>query len=126
MDNVTEISMSYEERIKQRNRIISKINATKAEVEKYDEIINKIEEEIYKLNEKLENIKNKRQNLTNTLNDLIEELNKVGIPVPEAGNYETFGGLVGMKRDVNLKLIKYISDVNKIRQVLAHFLHLFV
>jgi hypothetical protein len=40
------ILLSYEERIKQRNRIISKINATKADVDKYDEIIKKIEEEI--------------------------------------------------------------------------------
>jgi predicted nuclease with TOPRIM domain len=126
MDNMTEINMSYEERINQRNRIISKINATKAEVDKYDEIINKIEEEIYKLKEKLEITKNEKQKLTNSLNDLKEELIKVGIAVPEAGNYETFDGLRGLKRDVNIKLIKYISDVKKIRQVLINFIYLFV
>jgi hypothetical protein len=46
MYNMTNISMSYKNRIKQRNRIISEINAKKAEVDKYDEIINKMRKKL--------------------------------------------------------------------------------
>jgi Skp family chaperone for outer membrane proteins len=122
------------------------INISKGKIKVYEEEIKRLNEEIEekykKMNEKIENLKKKampgivkleeerekleKENgnencnkdfLINTLKKLENIYEKCAIPVPEKGGYEIKNGLEGMKREINLKLTKYL-DITKIRSVL--------
>jgi hypothetical protein len=54
--------------------------------------------------------------LEKNIKDLDSEYISKGIPVPSFGEYEIKNGLLGVKRDLNLKLIKDLED-KEIEQV---------
>jgi type III secretory pathway component EscV len=90
--------LSYSERMKERNRIISEIDP---------------------LQLKLESLKEKtreKRKLEKKINKLKEKYIRNGIRVPENEGYEISNGLLGMKRDINLKLTDKLDD-DKIKQV---------
>jgi hypothetical protein len=101
--------ITYKERMKERNKILTELNILKVKVE---EIKNKIKSE----KNELENFYIEKSELENKIKDLEEKFIKVGIPVPEDEEYEIVNGLFGMKRDINLKLIKYLEEEN-VKQV---------
>jgi predicted nuclease with TOPRIM domain len=104
-----DMNMSFEERMKERKRIITMIDEIKSKIE---ELKNKIAQ----LEEELKNCGTTKLNLEKKVNDLKEEYIQKGIPVPSDGNFEILNGLLGAKRDVNLKLISGLRD-EKLRQV---------
>jgi hypothetical protein len=78
--------------MKERRRILSEIDEKKFELEK--------------LNKKINNL----ENLEKKINKLKEEYVLNGIPVPSDGGYEIKNGLIGGKRDLNVKLIKDLDN----------------
>jgi chromosome segregation ATPase len=109
MEEEKERNLTYEERLKERRSVILKINEAKTELKELNNKISDLETELEKLNEEKENFEEKILNLE-------EELIRKGIVVPEEGNYEIRNGLLGAKRDVNLKLMKDLEEED-IRQV---------
>jgi septal ring factor EnvC (AmiA/AmiB activator) len=107
-------SLSFEERMKERKRIISEINTSESKLEKIKKKINDLEKQ-------LENSKREKTELENKIINLKQEKLKNGIPVPEIGEFEIKNGLPEMKRDINLKLVYYL-DENKIREVFFYFI----
>jgi hypothetical protein len=104
-------------------RIVSEVDAIRKKVDICEKKIKGIKSEIgcYKNKiKKLEVEKQKTKREKWELNKLIKELEekyiKVGIPIPENGNYEIEDGLLGMKRDINLKLGVNL-DSEKLRNV---------
>jgi predicted RNase H-like nuclease (RuvC/YqgF family) len=104
-----EFNLNYSERMKERQRIVLEIDFKKSEIEKLNKKINNLEKE-------LKNWKIEKENLEETMNKLKEEYISNGIPVPSEGEYEIGNGLLGVKRDLNLKLIKDLED-KEIEQV---------
>jgi SMC interacting uncharacterized protein involved in chromosome segregation len=122
-----EQNMSYEERMKEREMIISEIDGVKAEVENWDRKMDEINIEIEGLKQKIKNLhkeqekhKKEKSKLLKKINDLEAILIKNGIPVPENGGFEISNGLLGMKRDINMKLTDYMTE-EQIRQVFILF-----
>jgi predicted nuclease with TOPRIM domain len=108
-------NLRYEERMKKRKSILKKTDEIKIELEKINSKISNLEEELK--NSKIEKVK-----LENEIKNLKEEYIEIGIPVPEDGDFEISNGLLGGKRDLNLKLIKDLDD-KEITQVFQfHFL----
>jgi hypothetical protein len=130
-----EKNLSYLEKIENKQKIISnilinilkinycdkKIAEIKSEKEKFEIEINNFEDlEIceIKFAEPVNNLEKEKTELEKIINNLKEELIVMGIPVPQNEGYEIMNGLLKMKRDVNLKLVFYLSDDDdKIRQV---------
>jgi chromosome segregation ATPase len=107
-----EESLSYEERMRERRRILAEIDEKKSEVEKLNKKINNLVKQ-------LENCKIEKENLEEKINKLKEEYVSNGIPVPSDGEYEIKNGLIGGKRDLNLKLIKDLGN-EEIQQVFKY------
>jgi seryl-tRNA synthetase len=96
--------------------------------EKIKEFEKKFEEKIENVEKKpklkIKNLEKKLKDCITEKNELINNINEIksiyirnGIPVPEGKGYEILNGLLGMKRDINLKLTEHL-DNDKIRQVL--------
>jgi hypothetical protein len=104
-----EVSLTYEDRMKEREKILLKIDKEKTKLGNLNMKIADIEKQLnyYKLEvfELESNIKN-----------LQDEFMQKGIPVPLGGNFEISNGLVGVKRDLNLKLIRDVGEKD-MRQV---------
>jgi hypothetical protein len=127
-----ENNLSYEERLKERSRLISKIDEIQKKVDCCEKKIKGIKSEIglyknkiKKLEVEKQKIKREKWDFTKTINELREEYIKVGIAVPENGGYEIENGLSGMKRDINLKLTKFLDD-NQIKQVFVYCCFFFI
>jgi chromosome segregation ATPase len=103
------VYLSYSERMKERERIVLEIDSKKSEIEKLNKKIKNLEKE-------LKNWKIEKENLEEMMNKLKEDYISKGIPVPSEGEYEIRNGLLGIKRDLNLKLIKDLED-KEIQQV---------
>jgi chromosome segregation ATPase len=114
-----ETNLTYEERLKERRSVILKINEVKAQLKQMINKISDLETELKKLNEKKQNFEEKILNFEEKILNLEEELIKKGIAVPEEGNYEIRNGLLGAKRDLNLKLMKDLEDED-VRQVFIY------
>jgi chromosome segregation ATPase len=115
--------LSYSERMKERTRIISEIDAVKIEITKWDDRINEIKVEIEEFKRKIQNLeeelstcKSEKETLIEKFTELKEKYIRDGIPVLENERYEIENGLLGMKRDINLKIAEYLTD-DKVRQV---------
>jgi chromosome segregation ATPase len=104
-----ETNLTYEERMKERKRVILEINEAKAELKELNKKISDLETQLRNLNKE-------KRNFKEIVFNLEEELIRKGIPVPEEGNYEIENGLLGAKRDLNLKLIRDLKKKD-IRQV---------
>jgi hypothetical protein len=117
-------NMSYEERMKERRRLISKIDFVKTKVKDWDRKIEEIKnkKKISKKEQKI--IQNEKLEFERQLRELERTYIENGIPAPEKEGYEILNGLLGMKRDINLKLTEHLDD-EQIRQVLFLFLFLF-
>jgi predicted nucleic acid-binding Zn-ribbon protein len=111
-------NMSYEERMKERKRLISEMDSIELKVKDWERKIEEIKNKKI-LEKELENTQSEKSEFERQLRELEKTYIKNGIPVPEEG-YEILNGLFGMKRDINLKLTKYL-DNDKIRQVLLFF-----
>jgi hypothetical protein len=70
-----------------------------------------------KFGDRINALEKEQTELKEIINNLKEEVVVMGIPVPENEGYEIMNGLPNMRRDINLKLIFYLFDDNKIRQV---------
>jgi hypothetical protein len=83
-----------------------------------NKIINDIKGKIkfIRTEEKKDEMEKVRKN--NELKDLESKYLKIGIPVPESKGYDfnIENGLFGMKRDINIKLTKYLKEPD-VRQV---------
>jgi chromosome segregation ATPase len=118
-----EINLNYSERMKERRKSILKIDEIKVEVEKWSENIRNMELKIKELNNEINNVEKEKEKaleeklkLENKIKDLDSEYISKGIPVPSDGDYEIKNGLLGGKRDLNLKLIKELEN-KEIEQV---------
>jgi hypothetical protein len=125
-----EESMSYEERVKERRRIISEINGGELEVKDLEKELEwKIKEiEDYKTKIKnhgkeIKDLEKEKTELEKKIETLKEKHLRIGIPVPEKEGYEIENGLLGVKRDINIKTTEYLND-KKIKQVFT-FLFIF-
>jgi hypothetical protein len=129
-----EKSLTYLEKIEIKQRIISNILINTSALNDCDKKIAEInseEKRFFKTSscddtEKWENdfykplndLEKEKIELQNIINNLKEEFIIIGVPVPQNKGYEIVNGLLEMKRDVNLKLIFYLTDdENEIRQV---------
>jgi predicted nuclease with TOPRIM domain len=114
-------NMSYEERMKERRRLIAEMDFVKTKVKDWNRKIEEIKNKIEILEKELKNIQNEKSEFETEL----KELEKTYIiPVPEKEGYEILNGFLGMKRDINLELTEYLDD-DKIRQVLFILFYLF-
>jgi L-lactate utilization protein LutC len=109
--------LSYEERMKERKKIVMEIDKTKTNLKKLNAKMINIKKE-------LERCETEKLELENKIKNLLEEYISKGIPVPSNGNFEILNGLVGAKRDINLKLIKGMKD-DEIKQVFS-IIYLFI
>jgi predicted nucleic acid-binding Zn-ribbon protein len=117
--------MSYEERMKERRRLISEIDSVKLKVKDWNKKIEEIKKKKKISKKELENIQNEKFQFERQLRELEKTYIESGIPVPEKEGYEILNGLLGMKRDINLKLTEHLDD-EKIRQVLFYFILFFI
>jgi chromosome segregation ATPase len=117
--------LSYEERMKERRRIISEIDAALLKIEDLDRKVNEKKNEIENLREKMKTVEKEieafekeKSDHEKKINNLKEKHMKTGIPAPEGESegYEIANGLLGMKRDINIKTTEYLDD-EKIKQV---------
>jgi predicted nucleic acid-binding Zn-ribbon protein len=129
-----EKNLSYLERIKERQRIISEINSlqlqvdeinrkisdVELEIEGFKMKINVLEKEIEIRKKKIEQHTKEKRKFENMMKELDEKYVKKGIPVPENEGYEISNGIPNMKRDINLKLVVFLND-DKVRQVYCLF-----
>jgi predicted nuclease with TOPRIM domain len=125
-----EKNLSYLERMKEREKIISEINSIQSKVDETNKNISEIELEIegfkMKINDlekeieirkkKIEEIVKEKRDFENMMKNLHEKYVEKGIPVPENEGYEILNGIPEMKRDVNLKLVAFLNN-DKVRQV---------
>jgi hypothetical protein len=116
-------NMSYEERMKERRRLISEIDSIELKVKDRNRKIEEIKNKKI-LEKELEIIQNEKSEFERQLKELEKTYIKNGIPVPEKEGYEILNGLFGMKRDFNLKLTEHLDD-DKIREVLFYLFYLF-
>jgi chromosome segregation ATPase len=98
-----ETNLTYEERMKERKSVLLRINEAKSELKELNRKISDLETQLRNLNKEKRNFEIKILNLE-------EELIRKGIAVPEERNYEIENGLLGAKRDLNLKLIKDLKE----------------
>jgi DNA repair exonuclease SbcCD ATPase subunit len=134
-----EKNLSYLERMKEREKIISEINSLQLQVDETNRKISEIELEIKSFKIKIkdlekeieirekkieEHIKEKRK-VKNMMKDLDEKYVKKGIPIPENEGYEILNGIPNMKRDINLKLVGFLND-DKVRKVYFLFYLFFI
>jgi hypothetical protein len=133
-----EEKLSYLEKIENKQKIISnilinilkiidcdkKIAKIKSEEENFEMEMNNFEDiekwEI-KFGEPINNLGKEKAELEKLIYNLKEEVIIMGIPVPNNKGYEIINGLPNMNRDVNLKLVFYLTDDNKIRQVFYYY-----
>jgi predicted DNA binding CopG/RHH family protein len=115
--------LSYSERMKERQRIILEIDSVKNMIKDCDKKAEIIECEIRSYKQKIKDLEKelfetnkKKSELENEIKEFNSDYIKIGIPVPENSGYEMLNGLPSMKRDINIKLIKFLND-NKIREV---------
>jgi chromosome segregation ATPase len=113
-----ETNLTYEERLKERKSVLWKINEARAELKDLNKKISDLEKEVEKSKEEKQDVEKKVLNLQ-------EQLIKKAIPVPKEGDYEIRNGLLGAKRDLNLKLIKNLND-KSIRQVFIYIFSFFI
>jgi chromosome segregation ATPase len=127
--------LSYEERMKERRKIISEIDATLLKIKdlniKMDGKKNEIEnlrEKMKTVEKEIEAFKKEKSDLEREINDLKEKHMKIGIPVPEGKSegYEISKGLLGMKRDINIKTTEYLNDEKTKQVYLFYFFFLFI
>jgi chromosome segregation ATPase len=118
-----ESHISYSERMKERKRIISEIDTIKEEITNCDYKINTIKREIEELKKKIKNFEkelsyyqSEKQKLENKKRDHKANYLMYINPVGECEGHEVENGLLGMKRDINMKVTDYLSDA-EIRQV---------
>jgi predicted nucleic acid-binding Zn-ribbon protein len=123
-----EVCLTYEERMKERKRIVAEIDEIKKKIEellenmrninlKIDEFKNKISD----LDKELKNQEKDKRDLENKIKNLEEESLQKGIPVPTDGNFEIANGLLGAKRDINLKLVKSLGEEEIIQVFITSF-----
>jgi seryl-tRNA synthetase len=117
----------YEERIRIRKKLISKIDNIEQEMEVCSQKIKDNNKEIEELKNKIENLEEnivkeeeKKKKFRKLLFEIKGEYVSKGIPVPEDGKYEIENGIVGMKRDINVKLMKNMFD-DDLRHVFLFF-----
>jgi chromosome segregation ATPase len=112
--------------MKERRKIISEIDATLLKIEDLNRKVNEKKQEIENLRKKMKTVekeieafKKEKRDLEKNIRDLKEKHMKAGIPVPEGESegYEISKGLLGMKRDINIKTTEYLDD-EKIKQVI--------
>jgi predicted nucleic acid-binding Zn-ribbon protein len=129
-----EINLSYLERMKEREKIISEINSIQPkvlqisrkiseielEIESFKMKIKDVEKEIENRKKKIVDHKKEKAEFENMIRDLDEKYVKKGIPVPENEGYEILNGIPNMKRDINLKLVGFLN-IDKVRQVYCLF-----
>jgi hypothetical protein len=115
--------VTYERREMERREIISKIEECDFLIEEYEKKvknfraeINDLEEQVKIIQESLEDVESKKHQIELEKKYLEKEYSDSGIPVPDSKDFNITDGLLGMKRDLNLKLVKHLSD-DKIRQV---------
>jgi predicted RNase H-like nuclease (RuvC/YqgF family) len=104
-----EKNVVYKERMKIRIKMIEKINGDEKKIE---ELRKKAE----KLRKELSETEAEKKRLENEVAYAKENYVKLGIPVPEKEGYEVLNGILGMKRDINIKLTKKM-DETEMRQV---------
>jgi seryl-tRNA synthetase len=97
------ISLKFEERMKVRKEILSKIDEDKRKLER---LIKKIID----LEKQVKNCEEEKQELEKRIKNHKEKYIESTIPVPPDGDYEICNGLLGMKRDLNLKLVNDLGD----------------
>jgi predicted nucleic acid-binding Zn-ribbon protein len=105
----TKKKLSYEERMKERRNIISKIDEIRPKLQHLKEKMENLEKE-------LKVCQKKKLDFEKQISDLEAIYMKDINPVREIKGYEVENGLPGMKRDINLKLVKHL-DEDKIREV---------
>jgi DNA repair exonuclease SbcCD ATPase subunit len=129
-----EVRLSYEERMEERKKIIVEIDGIKIKIENLSKNMKNIEIKIKEFNDKMRKLKKeikkckeKKVNLFNEIKNLEKEYIEKGIPVPSLGKYEILNGLLGAKRDINIKLIRDLTD-DDVKQVstLSYFIYLFI
>jgi predicted nucleic acid-binding Zn-ribbon protein len=113
-------NISYEERMKERRRLITEIDSIELKVKDWNRKIEKIKNKIEILEKELEIIQNEKSQFDRQLRELEAIYNKQINPVGECKGYEILNGLLGMKRDINLKLTEHLDD-EQIRQILIIF-----
>jgi predicted nuclease with TOPRIM domain len=104
------MSLTYEERTKQRKSIVSEIDKNKINIEIIKNKIINAKEEIKKYEEEIKKYEEEKSKLENKIKNLEKEYIEKGIPVPSEGNFEIENGLLGAKRDINLKLTRNLND----------------
>jgi chromosome segregation ATPase len=119
--NLEEINLEYEEYKKKikdiEKEFEEKINKFEKEIEeKMKNIQKKPEEKIRKLEKEYSDCEKEKTKISNKMKDLEAILIKNGIAVPEELGYEISNGLLGMKRDINIKLTDHMTE-QQIRQV---------
>jgi TolA-binding protein len=113
---------SYEERIKIKNEMFAQIENLRIDICKCEnkiEIFKNQSEELKNLEEHRKeflDIEAEKTTLEKDVDILIQSYLRVGIPVPEEGEYEVDNGLIGMNRDINIKLTKKL-EISEIREV---------
>jgi hypothetical protein len=115
-----EKNISYFERMKKRKEIID-------EMDKMSKNIDDLKKQVDGIEKKISDFKEKLKNVNNELNEKMEEKKKLeesylksGIPVPEDGGFEISNGMIGMNRDINIKLT-YKLDDHEVRQVFIYY-----
>jgi seryl-tRNA synthetase len=107
---IKEIENEFKEKIKEFEKIIEK---------KIENLQKKPKEKIKNLEQKLKDCISEKNQLMNNIKEIKSIYIGNGIPVPEKEGYEILNGLLGMKRDINLKLTEHLDD-ERIRQVLFY------
>jgi hypothetical protein len=108
--------LSNAEKMKEYELLNFKINVHCSRVKELKEILKNGE---FLDAEKEKEYKKEQTEFEDIIYTLGKDLIVMGIPVPQKEGYEIKKGLLEMKRDINLKLVFYLSDDdNKIRQVI--------
>jgi hypothetical protein len=102
--------MTYEERMKERTDILQEIHESQIQLEN-------LSKKISELKKQVKDCETEKSELEIIIKNLERKYIQKGIPVPSDGEFEICGGLVGAKRDINLKLIRGLDD-EEVRQVL--------
>jgi predicted nucleic acid-binding Zn-ribbon protein len=81
-------NMSYEERMKERRRLISEMDFVKTKVKDWNRKIEEIKKQIEILKKELENTQSEKSEFEKQLRKVEKTYIKNGIPVPEKEGYE--------------------------------------
>jgi protein subunit release factor A len=126
-----EVILSYEKKIEKRNEVKAKIEEVQKELEKVKDKIKNMKNELNigkgeNGEREVEKTKSEECVLEKKIRDLNEELIKIPIPVPEEGDFEILNGIIGIKRDLNLKLVRGFDDDTTVQVFFLFYFILFL